>query len=150
MRFSILISKKLFHSFLTTISYISSAAGLYYIAELVEEYTVIAKKTISWLVLVVTSVYVLFIFFDDLPWSIVLCGLAAQATHGLIMANFPYVKFASIPFIGSVTLLLVNHYLAFDYFTQNYFNFSEVSNPNQFRNSFRHQFINFILSRERS
>lgn len=104
-----------------------SAAGLYYIAELVEEYTVIAKKTISTLVLFVTGVYVFFILFDHLPWSMVLCGLAAQVAHGLIMTNFPYVKFASIPFIGAVSMLLVNHYLAFDYFTQNYFSFSEVS-----------------------
>lgn len=117
------------------------AAGLYYIAELVEEYTVLAKKTISWLVLIVTSVYVFFIFFDHLPWSMVLCGLAAQATHGLIMANFPYVKFASIPFIGAVSLLLVNHYLAFDYFTQNYFNFSEVDNSTRFLSNSIHNFI---------
>lgn len=96
-------------------------------AELVEEYTVIAKKTISWFIVIVTTIYIFFIFFDQLPWSMILCGLVAQAAHGLIMATFPYVKLASIPFVSAVSLLLVNHYLAFDYFTQKYFSFSEVS-----------------------
>lgn len=95
-------------------------------AELVEEYTVMAKKVISIIVLFVTTVYLLFIFVDNLPWSMIICGLASQALHALILTDFPYVKLMSIQFIGGVILLLVNHYLAFNYFTQNYFNFSEV------------------------
>lgn len=102
------------------------AAGLYYIAELVEEYTVIAKKVISTLVLVVTATYVLFLFFDDLPWSMVICGLVAQAMHAIILTDFPYVKLMSFQFIGAIILLVLNHYFAFNYFQQNYFSFSEV------------------------
>lgn len=86
-----------------------------------------AKKIITYLVLITTLIYVLFIFVDRLPWSMVLCGLIAQGMHGLIMANFPYVKFLSVPFIGAFTMLLVNHWLAFDFFAQNYYAFSEVS-----------------------
>lgn len=103
-----------------------TAAGLYYLAELVEEYTVVAKKVITYLVLAATLIYVLFIFLDGLPWSMVICGLIAQFMHGLIMANFPYVKFLSVPFIGAFTMLLVNHWLAFQFFGQNYYAFSEV------------------------
>lgn len=106
---------------------IIAAAGLYYIAELVEEYTVLAKKTITCLLVTVTSIYILFVFLDDLPWSMVLCGLAAQGVHAILMTNFPYIKFQSFPFIGAVGLLLLNHYLAFEYFSQNYFSFSEVT-----------------------
>lgn len=108
------------------------AAGLYYIAELVEEYTVIAKKVISVIVLFVTTVYLLFIFFDNLPWSMVFCGLAAQALHGLILTDFPYVNLKSVQFIGDVFLLIINHYLAFSYFTKHYFNFAEVISNLQF------------------
>lgn len=107
--------------------HIVTAAGLYYLAELVEEYTVIAKKIISYLVLTTTLIYVLFLFMDRLPWSMVLCGLIAQAMHGLIMANFPYVQFLSVPFIGAFSMLLVNHWLAFEFFAQNYYTFSEAS-----------------------
>jgi len=105
---------------------LAAAAGLYYLAELVEEYTVVAKKVITYLVLTTTLIYILFIFLDRLPWSMVICGLIAQLMHGLIMANFPYVKLLSVPFIGAFTMLLVNHWLAFQFFGQNYYAFSEV------------------------
>lgn len=105
----------------------STAAGLYYLAELVEEYTVIAKKAITILVLFVSTVYLMFIFMDNLPWSMVTCGIISQILHAVILSDFPYVKLMSFQFIGAVVLLFVNHYLAFSFFTQNYFNFSEVS-----------------------
>lgn len=107
-------------------NFLVSAAGLYYIAELVEEYTVIAKKVILVIVLFVTTIYLLFIFFDNIPWLMVFCGLATQALHALILTDFPYVNLKSIQFIGAVFLLIINHYLAFSYFTQHYFNFAEV------------------------
>lgn len=104
-----------------------TAAGLYYVAELVEEYTVTAKKVITIIVLFVTTVYLLFMFLDNLPWSLVICGLLAQALHAIILTDFPYVKFMSVQFIGAVLMLFVNHYLAFSFFTQYYYNFTEVS-----------------------
>lgn len=104
-----------------------TAAGLYYVAELVEEYTVTAKKVITIIVLFVTTVYLLFMFLDNLPWSLVICGILAQALHAIILTDFPYVKFMSVQFIGAVLMLFVNHYLAFSFFTQYYYNFTEVS-----------------------
>lgn len=56
----------------------------------------------------------------------VFCGLADQALHALILNDFPYVNLKSVQFIGAVFLLIINHYLAFSYFTQHYFNFAEV------------------------
>lgn len=102
------------------------AAFLYYLAELIEEYTTIAKKVITIIVLFVTTVYLLFMFFDNLPWSMVICGLVSQALHAIILTDFPYVKLMSVQFIGAVVMLFVNHYLAFNFFTQRYFNFTEV------------------------
>lgn len=104
------------------------AAGLYYLAELVEEYTVTAKKIISGLIAFTTVIYLLFVFFDRrLPWSMIVCGLIAQAAHALIMSNFPFVQFLSLPFGSAVVMLFVNHYLAFTYFSNNWYQFSEVS-----------------------
>lgn len=56
----------------------------------------------------------------------VLCGLFAQLCHGLIMSSFPFVQFTSIPFIGSCIMLIVNHWLAFTYFSSVWYQFSEV------------------------
>uniref|UniRef100_A0A182JWF3 Protein TEX261 n=1 Tax=Anopheles christyi TaxID=43041 RepID=A0A182JWF3_9DIPT len=105
---------------------VSIAAGLYYLAELVEEYTVIAKKVISWMVAVTASLYVIFIFTENFTWTMLLCGLGSQILHGLILTDFPYVRFLSPAFIGAVGLLMVNHYLAFVYFQLQYHTFTEV------------------------
>lgn len=78
------------------------------------------------MILATTFIYVLFIFFDRLPWSMVMCGLLSQLCHGLIMNSFPFVQFTSIPFIGSCIMLVVNHWLAFSYFSNNWYQFSEV------------------------
>uniref|UniRef100_A0A1Q3EUB5 Protein TEX261 n=1 Tax=Culex tarsalis TaxID=7177 RepID=A0A1Q3EUB5_CULTA len=105
---------------------VSIAAGLYYLAELVEEYTVTAKKIITWLVIGSGALFVVFIFTERFSWTMVLCGLGAQALHAAILKSFPYVKFMSPSFLGAVVLLLVNHYLAFIYFQQQYHPFAEV------------------------
>jgi hypothetical protein len=106
--------------------YYFPAAGLYYLAELVEEYTVAAKKVISWMVFFTTTIYVAFIFVDNLSWAMVMFGLASQGIHIVILNNFPYVRFISPSFLVALVLLIINHYLAFIYFQSNYYPFSEV------------------------
>lgn len=124
-------------TFLTLLSYVSLlvqicfvtvsiAAGLYYLAELVEEYTVMAKKVITWMILGSVLLYAVFIFTERFTWTMILCGVGAQALHAAILKNFPYVKFLSPSFLGAVILLLWNHYLAFIYFQQQLHPFTEV------------------------
>ncbi|XP_037887751.1 protein TEX261 [Glossina fuscipes] len=105
---------------------ISIVAGLYYIAELVEEYTTAARKVILFMISFTMFVYTMFIFCDDLPWRMVIMGFVTQAFHLAIMGNFPFIKFLSIPFIGSVVCLILNHFLAFQYFTSFYYPFTQV------------------------
>lgn len=102
-------------------------AGLYYIAELVEEYTTAARRVILFMISFTIFVYTMFIFCDDLPWRMVIMGFVTQAFHLAIMGNFPFIKFLSIPFIGSVVCLILNHFLAFQYFTSFYYPFTQVS-----------------------
>lgn len=120
-----------------------SAAGLYYLAELVEEYSTIAKKIIWWMnavcythnlgaecsagvLQVVTSLYVFLWLFESFPLTMILCGVLGQLCHFVILSNFPFVAFSSIQFIFGVILVIVNHYLAFSYFSSTYHPFSEV------------------------
>ncbi|KAI9582896.1 hypothetical protein GQX74_012113 [Glossina fuscipes] len=105
---------------------ISIVAGLYYIAELVEEYTTAARKVILFMISFTMFVYTMFIFCDDLPWRMVIMGFVTQAFHLAIMGNFPFIKFLSIPFIGSVVCLILNHFLAFQYFTSFYYPFTQI------------------------
>uniref|UniRef100_A0A1L8DJR6 Protein TEX261 n=1 Tax=Nyssomyia neivai TaxID=330878 RepID=A0A1L8DJR6_9DIPT len=105
---------------------ISIAAGLYYVAELVEEYTVVAKKIILMMILSTVVVHIFLALIDGFPWLMIFCGLLAQGVHALIMKNFPYVHFLSFSFLGSVILLLINNYLAFTYFATHYYLLTEV------------------------
>lgn len=105
---------------------VSIAAGLYYLAELVEEYTVVAKKVITWMIVSSVLLYAVFIFTERFTWTLILCGIGAQGLHATILKNFPYVKFLSPSFLGAVILLLLNHYLAFIYFQQQFHPFTEV------------------------
>ncbi|CAH0391827.1 unnamed protein product [Bemisia tabaci] len=102
------------------------AAGLYYLAELVEEFTVISKKIITWMTLATIICYIGFILFEDLPKTLIICGISSQVTHLLILQTFPFFTITSPTFIVAVILLFVNHYLAFDYFSSVYHPFSEV------------------------
>ena len=44
-----------------------------------------------------------------------------------MLSSFPFFSFSSPAFIVSMVMVLVNHYLAFSFFGENYFPFSEVN-----------------------
>lgn len=102
-------------------------AGLYYLAELAEEYTTPARRFILFMISFTIIVYIMLIFFEDFSWTMMSCGLAAQAFHFSIMTNFPFIQLLSVSFIGSLAMLVINHVLAFQYFTSVYVPFTQVS-----------------------
>lgn len=122
-----------------------AAAGLYYLAELVEEYTVLTKKCIWWLNTVSTfnitkygkpltfalqailGFYVCLWLFESFPNVMIFCGIGAQMLHYVILKNFPYVYFLSPAFLLGVGFIIINHYIAFQYFAAHYYMFSEVN-----------------------
>ncbi|XP_033123834.1 protein TEX261-like [Anneissia japonica] len=102
------------------------AAGLYYLAELVEEYTVMAKKVIKWLIISTVCVYIGLILFEDMPKSLTLTGFASTCFYSLLLSNFPYIEVMSPVFIISCIMLFANHYIAFQHFTEEWYPFAEV------------------------
>jgi len=102
------------------------AAGLYYLAELVEEYTVMTAKVIRWMVILVLVTYIGLFIFENIPTTLVVCGIIAQLTHLALLSSFPFFNVSSPSFILAVIMVLVNHYFAFSYFGENYYPFSEV------------------------
>jgi len=102
------------------------AAGLYYLAELVEEYSVIAAKVIKYIILITLGIYLCLFLFEDLPTSLIICGVISHILHLLILRTFPYFEFTSLPFITSIVLLIVNHYLSFSHFATVYYPFTQV------------------------
>ncbi|GIY07207.1 protein TEX261 [Caerostris extrusa] len=105
---------------------LSVAAGLYYVAELIEEYTVLTCRVIRILILVTMAIYGGVFLFEDLTASMIICGIISQVMHLLVLRTFPFFDLTSFPFIGAVVFVIINHYLAFQYFSSVYYPFSQV------------------------
>ncbi|KAK2171010.1 hypothetical protein NP493_1114g00013 [Ridgeia piscesae] len=105
---------------------LSVAAGLYYLAELVEEFTVITGRIIKYMIWASIAIHIGLLVLEDLPLGLILTGLVTNAVYLLLLQTFPYIEMTSPVLIVSVALLVVNHYLAFDYFTAVWHPFSEV------------------------
>ncbi|KAK9693921.1 Transmembrane adaptor Erv26 [Popillia japonica] len=134
---------------------LSYAAGLYYLAELVEEYTVFTKKCIWWTNLVILILYLCLWLFEKFPILMTFCGILAQILHFIVLQDFPFVTLTSpafilslilitvnlhfivlqdFPFVTltspafilSLILITVNHYFAFTHFSSVFYSFSEV------------------------
>jgi len=105
---------------------LSLAAGLYYLAEVVEEYTVVTSKIIKWVTLTTLVVYGCLFAFEDMTGTMVVCGVLSQLLHLALLQDFPYFALTSPSFIAAIVMVIVNHYLAFQFFAENYYIFSEV------------------------
>uniref|UniRef100_A0A224YPN7 Protein TEX261 n=1 Tax=Rhipicephalus zambeziensis TaxID=60191 RepID=A0A224YPN7_9ACAR len=71
-------------------SVLAVAAGLYYLAELVEEFTVMTGKIIRILILVTLAIYLGLFAFEDLPMTMIGCGMLSQVMHMLVLRTFPF------------------------------------------------------------
>lgn len=105
---------------------IAIASGLYYLAEIVEENTEVTKKVIRWLTILVTVVYGAILLFEELPFILICCGLLSQLVHLVILIDFPYITINSFSFISAIILFIVNHYLAFSFFSGVFMPFYEL------------------------
>ncbi|XP_065593839.1 protein TEX261, partial [Cyrtonyx montezumae] len=102
------------------------AAGLYYLAELVEEYTVIARRVIRSIIWLSSLAQLGLLLLERFPVALVGVGLLSNAAHFALLRRFPDIAAASAEFIGSCVLVVLNHFLAFQFFAQHYYAFSEV------------------------
>lgn len=105
---------------------LSIAAGLYYLAELVEEYTVMTGKVIRYLIVITTAVYICILLFENFPLLIIVAGLTTNVAYFFVLKTFPFFDLGSPAFIGAVVLLIVDHYLAFSHFSDIWYPFAEV------------------------
>jgi hypothetical protein len=93
------------------------ATGLYYIAELVEEYSRTTKRVLKWALLTVLALHAALLVFDRQPASCVLAGAAAHVAYARLLPRFPHLALASpefalafIAFLASNALWLRHFY----------------------------------------
>lgn len=77
------------------------ASGLYYLSELVEEHTVIAKRLLSRLIYTIIGVQVLLWLVDGFPFWATMLGVVAHVVYLGNMRRFPFVKLSDPLFLLS-------------------------------------------------
>ncbi|XP_073067822.1 protein TEX261 isoform X1 [Manis javanica] len=102
------------------------AAGLYYLAELIEEYTVATSRIIKYMIWFSTAVLIGLYIFEHFPSFMIGVGLFTNLVYFGLLQTFPFIMLTSPNFILSCGLVVVNHYLAFQFFAEEYYPFSEV------------------------
>merc|ERR1712050_128548 len=70
--------------------------------------------------------YIGLFIFEDIPTIMVVCGIVAQVGHLALLSSFPFFSISSPSFMLSAVMVIANHYLAFSYFGEKYYPFSEV------------------------
>merc|ERR1719320_1783585 len=64
--------------------------------------------------------------FENIPTTLIVCGVIAQIAHLSLLSSFPFFCATSPSFLVAVVMVIVNHYFAFSHFGENYYPFSEV------------------------
>jgi len=104
------------------------ACGLYYLAELVEEYTQLSKRILRDTILFVLVLHLLLLVFEDFPALLTLMGLLSHATYFTLLRTFPFIYVTDPKFIASCLLAVASHILWFRHFTSTdvFYPFSEI------------------------
>jgi hypothetical protein len=79
----------------------NSASGLYYLSELVEEHTVLAKKLLTRLIYAVIGLQVLLCVVDRFPVKLSLLSIASHVVYMQNLRRFPVVKLTDPLFLLS-------------------------------------------------
>ncbi|KAL4783473.1 transmembrane adaptor Erv26 [Aspergillus varians] len=94
------------------------ASGLYYLSELVEEHTVLARRLLSRLIYGIIAIQVLLFLFDKFPLSLSLLSISSHIVYASNLRRFPIVKLSDPFFILSCFLVGLNHWLWFRHFSK--------------------------------
>lgn len=92
----------------------TTACGLYYAAELAEEYASATKRIIAYSVLAVVALHGLLLV-ESFPVLVLAGGIACHAVYGWLLMDFPNVEVFSLKFLFALGALCADHYIWFQY-----------------------------------
>ncbi|KAK0703287.1 transmembrane adaptor Erv26-domain-containing protein [Lasiosphaeria miniovina] len=88
---------------------VAIASGLYYLSELVEEHTVLAKRFLSRLIYSIMGLHLVLCVVDRFPFSLTLLSIVSHLVYLGNMRRFPYVKLSDP--LGVLWLVLPQYFL---------------------------------------
>jgi len=77
------------------------ASGLYYLSELVEEHTVIAKRFLTRMIYAIIGAQALLCIIDGFPFKLSVMSIVSHFVYLLNLRRFPFVKLSEPLFISS-------------------------------------------------
>jgi len=93
------------------------ACGLYYMAELAEEYPTFTKAIIKWSIVVITGLHPMLCILEPFPILPVAVGIATHCMYyRLLVMNFPFIELTSPNFLGSCGMMILSHYFWISHF----------------------------------
>ncbi|KAF2644157.1 DUF396-domain-containing protein [Massarina eburnea CBS 473.64] len=93
------------------------ASGLYYLSELVEEHTVLAKRLLTQLIYGVVGIQILLLLVDGFPLGLSALSIGSHVLYAQNLRRFPIVKLTDPLFLVSCGLVITNHYFWFRHFS---------------------------------
>ncbi|KAF0982081.1 hypothetical protein FDP41_011942 [Naegleria fowleri] len=105
------------------------ATGLYYLAELAEENSVMTRKVISYMIYLVVMVHLILWIFDELYFWCISIGILSHIAYYQLLSSFPFVRVKSASCILSIVGFIVSHvgwYYYFIDFNTPIYEFSEL------------------------
>ncbi|KAF1950418.1 DUF396-domain-containing protein [Byssothecium circinans] len=93
------------------------ASGLYYLSELVEEHTVLAKRLLTQLIYGVIGIQLLLLVVDGFPLGLSALSIGSHVLYAQNLRRFPIVKLTDPLFLTSCGLVILNHYVWFRHFS---------------------------------
>ncbi|KAJ5996522.1 hypothetical protein N7499_007160 [Penicillium canescens] len=94
------------------------ASGLYYLSELVEEHTVLARRLLTRMIYGIIAIQVLLMIIDRFPVSLSMLSIVSHLVYASNLRRFPIVKLSDPLFILSCLLVGTNHWLWFRHFSK--------------------------------
>jgi hypothetical protein len=91
------------------------ASGLYYLSELVEEHTVLAKRLLTRTIYTIIGVQVTLWLIDGFPFWPTLLGIGTHLVYLGNMRRFPFVKLSDPLFLTSIGMLCYPDVTAFSF-----------------------------------
>ncbi|XJO71440.1 hypothetical protein BDV3_000954 [Batrachochytrium dendrobatidis] len=101
------------------------ASGLYFLAEFVEENTVLSKKIIGYAIWISVGSHMMLLM-DGFPWTGVVFSLVCHAWYSTMLPSFPAIEATSVKFIISCLLAVADHFVWFFYFSSRHYSISEI------------------------
>ena len=102
------------------------ASGLYFLAELVEEHTVLTKRILHVCTCAVLIAHPLFYIFESLPLDAVVCGFGAHAAYLWLLQSFPFLRLTSPQFLVASAALVLSHYFWLAHLLSHYHSMTHV------------------------